>query len=636
VKALTANQPKVLVIGSANIDMIAHAQHLPMPGETLTGERFAMESGGKGANQAVAAARLGARASLIARIGTRQHGDLLLAALAAEGVDESGIVRDPKSLPGIAVITVASEDGENAIVYVPGSNADLSAHDVRAHAALVAQAQVVVAPLEVPLPAIQAGFEVARAAGAITLLNAAPALPVPDELLRLTDWLVLNETEVLELAGPYAATSIESAAAALLQRGPSHVLVTLGAQGVLLCDAAGLQRLPAQAVKAVDTVGAGDTFVGAFAVGLAEGLSAPAALRLGQAAAALAVGRSGVQRAMPHRAELSEFLAARASKEAAPRIKVIFDTDPGIDDAMALYVLARHPAIDLQAVTTVFGNASVEVTTHNAQALCAKFGIQAPVARGASGPLQPNPDLKFSTHVHGDDGLGGAKHLLPTVTQAVDARPAHELICERINAEPGEITLIAVGPFTNLALALQHDPSIAGKVKQVIVMGGAFGMHGHSGNVTPVAEANVSSDPLAADRVLSAPWPVVVVGLDVTQQVLMNQDYLCALQGKGEGAGDFFWQATRAYQDFYHQRTGIGGIYSHDASAVIYAFSPGAFTLRSGPVRVVLEGLARAQTIQDASRPTADQTPWSQASVQQVCVDVDAQRVLDIFMNLFA
>jgi len=628
----------VLVIGSANIDMIAHAQHLPMPGETLTGERFAMESGGKGANQAVAAARLGARAALIARIGTREHGDTLLAALAAEAVDDAGIVRDANSLPGIAVINVASEDGENAIVYVPGSNADLSAADVRAHAALIALADVVVAPLEVPLPAVQAGFELARASGGITMLNAAPALPVPDELLQLTDWLVLNETEVMELAGPYAATSIESAALALLQRGPGHVLVTLGAEGVLLCDPAGMQRLPARTVRAVDTVGAGDTFVGAFAVGLAEGLPPFEALRLGQAAAALAVSRSGVQRAMPQRAELSEFLAALAPTAAAPRLKVIFDTDPGIDDAMALYVLARHPGFELQAVTTVFGNASVDVTTRNAQALCAKFGIEAPVARGAADPLQPNPALKFSTHVHGDDALGGAAGLLPEARRPLDARPAHELICERINAEPGEITLIAVGPLSNLALALQHDPGITAKVKQVIVMGGAFGLHGHGGNVTPVAEANISSDPLAADLVLGAAWPVVIVGLDVTQQILMDEAYLSSLQGRGAGAGDFFWQATRAYQDFYQERTGFGGIYSHDASAVIYAIAPSAFTLREGPVRVVLDGLARGQTIQDTRKPLGlgQLTPWSQAAAQQVCVDVDASRVLDIFLKLFA
>ncbi len=291
----------VLVVGSINMDMLAYSDRLPLPGETLVGERFAMAPGGKGANQAVAAARLGAPVAFVSRVGTRQHGTALLEALDGEGINCDGVVRDPQALPGIAVIMVASVGGENAIVYVPGSNADLSAIDVAASASAIQTAAVVVAQLEVPVPAIQRAFELARSAGAVTVLNAAPALPVPPELLGLTDWLVLNETEAMLMSG---ATDERSAAALLIQRGPKQVLVTLGAAGVLLCTAAGIEHLPAQKVLAVDTVGAGDTFVGGLATGLQEGRSATDAVRLGQAAAAIAVSRSGVQTAMPLRAEL--------------------------------------------------------------------------------------------------------------------------------------------------------------------------------------------------------------------------------------------------------------------------------------------------------------------------------------------
>ena len=291
----------VLVVGSVNMDMVAHGQRLPLPGETLVGEQFVMAPGGKGANQAVASARLGARVSFVSRVGTRQHGVALLQALDAEGIDCSGVVRDVLALPGIAVIMVASSGGENAIVYVPGSNADLSAADVEASAAAFQAAGVVVAQLEVPIAAIVRAFDLARRAGATTVLNAAPALPVPEALLALTDWLVLNETEALLMSG---AADEREAAQALRARGPQQVVVTLGAAGVLLCNAAGIEHLPAQVVKAVDTVGAGDTFVGGLATGLSEGRSAADAVRLGQAAAALAVSRSGVQSAMPMRAEL--------------------------------------------------------------------------------------------------------------------------------------------------------------------------------------------------------------------------------------------------------------------------------------------------------------------------------------------
>ncbi|MDN3921797.1 ribokinase [Roseateles violae] len=300
----------VVVVGSINMDMVAHGMRLPAPGETLVGQQFVMAPGGKGANQAVAAARLGAQVAFVARVGTREHGPALLRALADEGIACEGVVRDGQALPGIAVIMVASEGGENAIVYVPGSNAELSPDDVAASKDALQTAAVVVAQLEVPVPAIAEAFALARATGATTVLNAAPALKVPEALLGLSDWLVLNETEAAQLSGLAGA---REAAQALLQRGPRTVVVTLGAEGVLLADAGGrLEHLPAQAVQAVDTVGAGDTFVGGLATGLAEGRSAAEALRLGQAAAAIAVSRSGVQSAMPRRAELGAAFAPRA------------------------------------------------------------------------------------------------------------------------------------------------------------------------------------------------------------------------------------------------------------------------------------------------------------------------------------
>lgn len=301
-----AAQCSVVVVGSLNMDMVAHSLRLPAPGETVVGDGFVMAPGGKGANQAVAAVRLGSRVALVSRVGTRRHGFELLQALEDEGIACAGVICDPAALPGIAVIMVASQGGENSIVYVPGSNAQLTAADVEASAAALQTAAVVVAQLEVPVAAILRAFELARAARATTLLNAAPALPVPDSLLALTDWLVVNETEAGQMAALPSTNlaEITRAAQALLSRGPRRVLVTMGAGGILLCDSQGSVHMGTQAVTAVDSVGAGDTFVGGLASGLAEGLADADAVRLGQAAAAIAVGRSGVQSAMPLRVEL--------------------------------------------------------------------------------------------------------------------------------------------------------------------------------------------------------------------------------------------------------------------------------------------------------------------------------------------
>lgn len=305
-----APMPQVVVVGSINMDMVARSTRLPAPGETLMGEAFAMEPGGKGANQAVAAARLGARTAFIGRIGTRLHGDDLLAALAEQGVDSCGVVTDCQACPGIALIMVASSDGENSIVYVPGSNAQLSEADVQANAALLRSARVVVAQLEVPLAAVQAAFMLAHGAGVTTLLNAAPAQPLPNALLEQTDCLIVNETELGQLSGAPSDSlaQIEAAAQALRARGARRVLVTLGPKGVLCCEASGVKHLSAKVVNAVDTVGAGDTFVGGVAAGLAEGMSMEEAIRLGQAAAAIAVSRAGVQSAMPRRSEIGSVM----------------------------------------------------------------------------------------------------------------------------------------------------------------------------------------------------------------------------------------------------------------------------------------------------------------------------------------
>ncbi len=321
-----------------------------------------------------------------------------------------------------------------------------------------------------------------------------------------------------------------------------------------------------------------------------------------------------------------------------PPKSVIFDTDPGIDDAMALWLLARHPAVQLRAITTVFGNAPLASTSRNALRLAALMGLRLPVAAGAAAPLRLAAEQGFPAHVHGDDGLGGMALHLPPPAQSLDPRPAYQLICDAVNEAPGEISLVAVGPLTNLALALRHDPGIAAKVAQVVVMGGAFGVKGHSGNVTPVAEANIVNDPEAADLVFTADWPVTLIGLDITQEVVMREADLAFMRGKGGErgrVGDFLWQATRHYQDFYHERDGIGGIYAHDASAAAFCIDPSLFTLRAGPVRVVTDGIARGQTIQEHRQFGPGPSPWSACPSQQVGVGVDAAGVRALFALAF-
>src|SRR6218665_2436705 len=275
-------------------------------------------------------------------------------------------------------------------------------------------------------------------------------------------------------------------------------------------------------------------------------------------------------------------------------MKIIFDTDPGIDDAMALLLLARHPDVELMAATSVFGNADIATATRNALYLRQRFGLAAPVARGAGGPLVGEPDAP-PDFVHGQNGLGNIA--IPDAAFAgLDPRPAHRLIIDLLKAQPGEITIVAVGRMTNLALALAEAPEITGLVRQVVVMGGAFGFNGHTGNVTPVAEANIWGDPHAADIVFGANWPVTIVGLDVTQQAIMTDAWLAELATTGDD-GRFIREVSAFYQDFHRQSAGIEGFYVHDSGAVAYALHRGFSPPRRAAIRVVPDGIAVGQTI---------------------------------------
>ena len=310
--------------------------------------------------------------------------------------------------------------------------------------------------------------------------------------------------------------------------------------------------------------------------------------------------------------------------------KVIFDTDPGVDDAMALLFLAASPEVDLLAITTTFGNGSIETTTRNALYLAERFGIDAPVGRGAGAPLAgvAGDPPHF---VHGRNGLGDVE-LPEQLSRQADPRPAYRLIIDLVRANPGDVEIVAVGRMTNLALALREDPGIASLVKQVVIMGGAFGINGVLGNVTPAAEANIWGDPLAADEVVAADWPLSMVGLDVTQKTHMPTPFLRALANEAGEAGRFIWEISRFYEAF-HLAGGIDSIYVHDSSAVAYLLSPELFQVRRGAIRVVTEGLAFGQTIQRPEDRVFPPGAWDGRPEHLVCTDVDSEGLRRLYRS---
>ena len=297
-----------MVVGSANMDLVVKAARIPSVGETILGGDFLMVPGGKGANQAVAAAKLGARVHFVSRLGEDLFGRQSLANFERAGVDTTFVTSTPDVASGVALITVDAE-GNNVIVVAPGANARLSPADVECAGPDIRAAGAVVAQLEVPIETIAHAGALAHAAGVPFILDPAPAQELSPELLRMVSVLTPNETEARILTGVDVTdeASAQAAAAQLLDRGVGAVVVTMGGQGFLLADQSGTEFVPALTVQAVDTTAAGDAFTGSLAVGLAQGQSLRDAARFAARAAALSVTRMGAQPSMPTRQEVEAF-----------------------------------------------------------------------------------------------------------------------------------------------------------------------------------------------------------------------------------------------------------------------------------------------------------------------------------------
>jgi ribokinase len=307
---MPTSPPRICVVGSSNMDLTVRAPRLPRPGETLAGSAFQLGFGGKGANQAVMAARLGASVRVVTKVGGDMFGQQTVRNYSEQGIDTRYVLVDQHGPSGVASIIV-DDTAQNCIVVVPGANGKLSPADVRDAAAAIQEANVVLCQLEVPPESTAEAFRLARDAGVRTVLNPAPAAPSADDLLPLTDLCVPNETEIELLTGQpvRAAADAEAAARLLAGRGVPAVLVTLGDRGALLLEGEQALHIPAVPVSAADPTGAGDAFIGSLAVFWAGGLPLADAARRAAAVAALSVTRPGAQAAFPSREKADAFLA---------------------------------------------------------------------------------------------------------------------------------------------------------------------------------------------------------------------------------------------------------------------------------------------------------------------------------------
>lgn len=303
--------------------------------------------------------------------------------------------------------------------------------------------------------------------------------------------------------------------------------------------------------------------------------------------------------------------------------KILIDTDPGIDDSMAILSALRSPELEIVGLTAVFGNADVDTCALNGLRLIELEGHEdIPVAKGAGAPLF-RQELDLGTQVHGLDGMGNTNP--PPPRGLLDPRPAVQFILDMVKRFPGEITLVPLGPLTNIALAVQQEPGIAEQVKEVILMGGsAFAV----GNISPTSEANIFHDAHAAEIVFRTDWTVTMIGLDVTTKIIIQPDDLAKLYAANNPAVALLQRIQPCYQKFHDQIYGFkGAFHLHDPSVTAYLLAPELFNCLEAPVYVETTGLCAGKTIADVHRQWGDRKPAN------IAVEADARAVIDLLIH---
>ncbi|RDX76335.1 Uridine nucleosidase 1 [Mucuna pruriens] len=310
--------------------------------------------------------------------------------------------------------------------------------------------------------------------------------------------------------------------------------------------------------------------------------------------------------------------------------KLIIDTDPGIDDSMAILMAFQSPEVEVLGLTTIFGNATTEVATRNALLLCEIAGREnVPVAQGSSEALKGG-EPRVADFVHGKDGLGNTS-LPPPKSKKIE-KSASEFLVEKVSEYPGEVTVLALGPLTNLAFAIKRDSSFASKVKRIVVLGGSFFA---LGNVNPAAEANIFGDPEAADTVFTSGANIVVVGINITTQVQFSDADLLELKESKGKYTPLLSDMCKFYRDWHVKSDGVYGIFLHDPVSFVAVVRPDLFTYKRGVVRVETQGICVGHTLMDQGLKNWNTSnPWTGYSPVSVAWTVNVEEVLNYIREL--
>ncbi|XP_050388148.1 probable uridine nucleosidase 2 [Argentina anserina] len=310
--------------------------------------------------------------------------------------------------------------------------------------------------------------------------------------------------------------------------------------------------------------------------------------------------------------------------------KIIIDTDPGIDDAMAIFVALKSPEVEVIGLTTIYGNVYTTLATRNALHLLEFAGrTDIPVAEGSHVTITQGTKLRIADFVHGADGLGN-QNFPPPNGKPIE-QSATSFLVEQAKLYPGKVTVVALGPLTNIALAIQLDPAFAKNIGQIVLLGGSFAVNG---NVNPAAEANIFGDPDAADIVFTSGADILAVGINVTHQVVLTDADRDKLAKSGGKFAQYLCKILDVYFSYHHDAYSTKGVYLHDPTALLAAVNPSLLTYTEGVVRVQTSGITRGLTIlYNKQKKFGEVTEWCEKPTVKVAVTVDAPTVLNLVME---
>lgn len=576
---------KVVVIGSLNMDFSIRVNKLPQSGETIIADNFDLVPGGKGANQAYALGKLGANVSMIGAVGNDEYGKYLIDNLKSVNVNTDGIKVIDDEKTGCAFVNV-DNSGENNIIVVSGANKNVDESLIDNNIDKIKESDFVVIQLEIPIKTIKYIIDICKRENKIIILDPAPANREIVNLLNGVDIIKPNETELEILTGRKIndRNDIILAGKELLKKGVKNIIVTLGENGSILINNEKNKYFEPFKVNAVDSTAAGDSFIAGMVKSLVENKPLENSIKYGHIVSSYSVTKKGAQTSIPNEEELSSFISNIKNNQKNKKEKIIIDADPGVDDAFALILACFSDEFDIDGITTVCGNTNIENIINNTfKLLDLSDRNDIKVYKGMD--LSISDNSVDASHVHGANGMGGIE--FEKINRKVENVNAIDYLINTVNSNPGQITICALGPLTNIAEAIKKDDNFKNNIKKLVIMGGADGI----GNITPYAEFNFYKDPISAELVFdNLNCEIVVVPLNASYQFPLLLEYEEKLNNINNNVSKFLYDITRESSDYDRRVKKLGGLILNDPLTILYLLDNTLFDYEYVKLDVVTKG----------------------------------------------